>query len=188
MEAIRQLIKDFSKDIRKEDLEDILTYFSVQSTPKEGYLLKKNKICKHLSIVKSGCFKVLYNEDSIIWFAFEEMPITEMQSLITQTPSKFSIQAMEDSEVFILDYDDLQMLYNKYESFKTFRLRMTERILSKTISRATSLQFDSSEIRYQQLFEKPNYLSRVPLQDLASYLGITPNSLSRIRSRITKQA
>lgn len=188
MEAIRQLIKEFSGGIRKDELENILSYFSIQSIPKEEYLLKKNKICKQLSIVKSGCFKVMYEEDSIVWFAFEEMPITEMQSLITQNPSQFYIQAIEDSEVFVLGQDDLEMLYNKYESFKTFRLRMTERILSKTISRATSLQFDSPEIRYRQLFEKPNYLSRIPLQDLASYLGVTPNSLSRIRSRITKKA
>ena len=184
MNTIRQLIKDFSKNIQNDELDFVMTHFSTKYIEKGEYLLTENKICKQLSIVKSGCFKVIYNSDTIIWFAFENMPITEMQSFISQTPSQFEIQAIEKSEVFTIDFDEMQMLYDKYDSFKTFGLRLTERILSKTISRATSLQFDSPEIRYQKLFENPNYLSRIPLQDLASYLGITPNSLSRIRSRI----
>lgn len=81
------------------------------------------------------------------------MPITEMQSFISQTPTQFSIQAVEKSEVFAIDFDKMQMLYDKYDSFKTFGLRLTERILSKAISRATSLQFESPETRYQKLFE-----------------------------------
>jgi CRP-like cAMP-binding protein len=186
MNEIRQLIKDFSKNIQNDELDFILTHFSIKCFEKGEYLLKENKICKQLSIVKSGCFKVIYNTETIIWFAFENMPITEMQSFISQTPSKFEIQAIETSEVFSIDFEKMQMLYDKFDSFKRFGLRLTERILSKTISRATSLQFDTPEIRYQKLFENPNYLTRIPLQDLASYLGVTPNSLSRIRSRISK--
>ena len=185
MHTIRQLIKDFSKDIKTDELDYIMTQFTIKTIEKGDFLLSETKICRQLSIVKSGCFKVIYNADTIIWFAFENMPITEMQSFITQAPSQFSIQAIEPSEVFSLDFDKMQMLYNKYDSFKIFGLRLTERILSKTISRATSLQFDTPETRYKKLFDNPNYLSRIPLQDLASYLGITPNSLSRIRSRIT---
>jgi CRP-like cAMP-binding protein len=186
MDSIRQLIKDFSKNIQTEELDFILKRFEVKSFDKGDYLLKENKICKELSIVKSGCFKVIHNLDTIIWFAFEHMPITEMQSFILQKPSEFSIQAMEKSETYGIDFNELQILYDQFEHFRTFGLRLTERILAKTISRATSLQFDTPEIRYQKLFENPNYHARVPLQDLASYLGITPNSLSRIRSRTKK--
>ncbi len=186
MFSVRQLIKEFSNDIEENELDVVMTYFSTKCVEKGEYLLSKNQICRQLSIVKSGCFKVIYNADTIIWFAFENMPITEMQSFISQSPSQFTIQAIEQSEVYTIDYDKMQMLYNKFDSFKMFGLRLTERILAKTISRATSLQFDTPEIRYQKLFENPNYLSRIPLQDLASYLGITPNSLSRIRSRINK--
>ena len=184
MNTIRQLIKDFSNGIQNDELDFVMTYFSTHCIKKDEYFLAENKVCKQLAIVKSGCFKVIYNSDTIIWFAFENMPITEMQSFISQQPSQFAIQAIENSEVFTLNYEDMQMLYDKYDSFKTFGLRLTERILSKTISRATSLQFDSPETRYKKLFENPNYLARIPLQDLASFLGVTPNSLSRIRSRI----
>jgi CRP-like cAMP-binding protein len=186
MNTIKQLIKDFSKGIKNEELDDILTYFHVESYQKNDFLLRENKVCKHLSIVKSGCFKVVYDNAAIVWFAFENMPITEMQSFINQKPSQFSIQALEDAEVYQISYENLEKLYARYDNFKLFGLRFTERMLSKTISRATSLQFDTPEMRYQKLFENPNYLARIPLQDLASYLGVTPNSLSRIRNRITK--
>ncbi len=184
MDIIRKLIKDFSKGVSNDELDDILTHFKTKPVSKGGYLLRENSTCRQLTIVKTGCFKVLYGAETIVWFAFERMPITEMQSFVTQKPSKFTIRAMEDSEVFVIDYKDLQLLYTKYDAFKTFGLHMTERILSKTISRATSLQFENAETRYQRLFENPNYLARIPLQDLASFLGVTPNSLSRIRSRI----
>jgi CRP/FNR family transcriptional regulator, anaerobic regulatory protein len=176
MQPIRQLIKDLAKGITTDELDFVMTHFRIKSVEKGDYLLHENRICRDLSIVKSGCFKVTHHSDTIIWFAFENMPITEMQSFITQSPTAFSIQAIENSEVFTIDYETLQQLYNKFDSFKMFGLRFTERILAKTISRATSLQFDSPEIRYLKLF-----------QDLASYLGVTPNSLSRIRSRISKE-
>jgi CRP/FNR family transcriptional regulator, anaerobic regulatory protein len=185
MQYIKQLIKDFTPHITDEELADVISHFSVKKIKKEQYLLGKNKICKQLAIVKSGCLKVLYGE-SIVWFAFEQMPITEMQSFITQTKSAFTIQAIEDAEVFFIEYEYLQMLYAKYDNFNMFGMRFAEKMLAKTISRATSLQFDSAEIRYQNLMDNPNYLTRIPLQDLASYLGITPNSLSRIRNRISK--
>lgn len=186
MEIIRDIIIKFSPATTNEELDKILEQFRVDKIGANEYLLKEGKTCRQLSIVKSGCFKVIYGIDRITWFAFEGMPITEMQSFISQQSSKFSIQAIEDSQVFSIDYEKLQFLYQEIESFKFFGLKMTERILMKTINRATSLQFDSAETRYEQLFENPNYLSRVPLQDLASFLGITANSLSRIRNRTVK--
>lgn len=186
MQIIKDIIVQFSPATTNEELDKILEQFRIVKIELNKYLLKEGKTCKQLSIVKSGCFKVIYGMDRITWFAFEGMPITEMQSFISQKVSKFSIQAIEDSEVFSIDYEKLQSLYQEIENFKFFGLKMTERILIKTINRATSLQFDSAESRYEQLFQDPNYLNRIPLQDLASFLGITANSLSRIRKRTVK--
>jgi CRP/FNR family transcriptional regulator, anaerobic regulatory protein len=186
METIKKLIKGLSSTIKNEELDTILSHFQVKTYQKNDFLLRENKVCTHLSIIKSGCFKVIYDNAAIVWFAFEDMPITEMQSFVNQQPSQFAIQALETAEVYQISYENLEKLYAQYDNFKLFGLRFTEKMLSKTISRATSLQFDTPEIRYQKLFDNPNYLARIPLQDLASYLGVTPNSLSRIRNRITK--
>ncbi len=117
MNSIRQLIKDFSKDIEQNELDFAMTQFFTKNIEKGEYLLSENKICRQLCIVKSGCFKVIYNSDTIIWFAFENMPITEMQSFISQTPSQFSIQAIEQSKVFI----------GKYSTIKSFLRNMCNR-------------------------------------------------------------
>jgi CRP-like cAMP-binding protein len=184
MDTLVKFIKEFSPNISDTELKIIVDKFEIITFKKNTYFLKANKTCKQFAIIKKGCFKVIYASNRNVWFAFENMPITEMQSFINQSPSQFVIQAIEPSEVYVIDYAEMQKLYEQLDSFKLFGLKVTEKILAKTINRSTALQFETPEMLYKKLIENTDYLTRISLQDIASYLGITPNSLSRIRNRM----
>jgi CRP/FNR family transcriptional regulator, anaerobic regulatory protein len=191
MQQLRQYIKHISPLTTDLELDYILTKFEVNIIAKDTFLVKGKQTCKTLSIVKQGCFKIFYtdadNNDVNAWFAFEQMPCTEMYSFISQQPSQYSVQAMEDAEVYSINYTDVQELYNQFNSFQKFGLRLTEQILVKTIDRLTSFQFETAEQRYEKIINDTNYTQRIPLKDLASFIGVTPNSLSRLRSGIAKK-
>ncbi|HEU4495564.1 MAG TPA: Crp/Fnr family transcriptional regulator [Flavobacterium sp.] len=185
MKIIENLIKDFAPKINSSELEHIISKFTIHKIPKNNYFLKKRQVCHYLSFVQAGCFKVYHGENDKevnVWFAFENMPITEMQSFINQQPSAYAIKALEDAEIISISYDDLNTLYETIPDFQLFGLRLTEKILSKTIKRLTSFQFETAEKRYEQLLKETNYINRISVNDLSSYLGITANSLSRIRA------
>ena len=189
MEKLRALIHEVAGQVTDSELAVILTKFRIKKVKKYKHLLRQGQVCTDLCFVKSGCFKVIYphaDQEINVWFAFEGMPITEMQSFITQSSSQYLIRALEDAEVYVIGYYDLQKLYEEFSSFRFFGMRVVERILAKTIHRITSFQFETAEARYEKLLNNPNYLNRVPLKDLASFLGITPNSLSRIRNSTRK--
>lgn len=185
MEKLRAFIHEVAGQVTDSELAVILTKFRIKRIKKYQYLLRKGQVCSELCFVKSGCFKVIYphaDREVNVWFAFEEMPITEMQSFVTQSPSQYTIRALENAEVFAIGYNDLQKLYEEFSSFRFFGMRIVERMLAKSIRRMASFQFETAEARYEKLFDNPDYLNRIPLKDLASFLGITPNSLSRIRN------
>ncbi len=190
MEQLRKYIQNISPQITELELDYICTKFSIKSFQKGKFLIKKQQICTDLAIVKIGSFRIYYSENEKeinAWFAFEFMPVTEMQSFISQKPTKYSIQAMEDCEIYSINHKDLQQLYRQFNTFQNFGLRLTEQILEKTIERLTQFQFETGEQRYEKLLQNPNYLKRIPLKQLASFLGLTPNSLSRLRKLYAKK-
>lgn len=190
MQDLRQFIKQFSPQITDLELDYIVAKFQIKEVDKDKFLIKQGKVCNEFSIIKSCCFKIFYNTDKgdevNVWFAFEQTPTTEMHSFITRQPSHFNIQAIEKSEVYTASYNDIQQLYKQFNPFQNFGLRLTEMILVKSIERLNAFQTQTAEERYEKLFENPDYLKRIPLKDLASFLGVTPNSLSRLRNNIKK--
>ncbi len=188
MQQLQQFIKQLSPQITELELNHVLSKFQIKHLDRDAFLIKRDRICNEFSIIKSGCLKIFYDtasgDEVNVWFAFAQMPVTEMHSFITRQPSQFSIQAIEKSEIYTASYNDIQQLYKQFNSFQNFGLRLTEIILVKTIERLNSFQTQTAEERYQQLFSNPDYLNRIPLKDLASFLGVTPNSLSRLRRNL----
>jgi len=113
--------------------------------------------------------------------------ITDYESFITQSPSKLAIQATVPSEVIILPHDVLVSLYEFSFYWNKFGRKVAENVYLNCKKRTEELLFLSPEKRYLTLMEQqPDYFQKYPLKHLASYLGITPQSLSRIRARLTK--
>lgn len=158
---------------------------------KNEVYLAEGQTCRNVGLITKGALRMYYlinGEERCKDFQFEGQFTGSIASLATQQPSKFSIAALEDSTLAEISYADLQQLYDKYKSFERLgRLYITQMFIYKE-KREASLLFDSSSTRYQNLLaEQPLHTQRIPLKYLASYLGIKPESLSRIRKEATRK-
>lgn len=155
---------------------------------------KKNEIlqpfgytCKTIYFLKSGAARIYYLKDGIDiteHFAFEGSIIARVESLFTGRPSQKAIQVMEDAEIIAIDATQLFKLYDAHpEIERLFRL-IFESAHVETIRRMESLQFHTAQERYLALLRETDIIQKIPLKHIASYLGITQVSLSRIRAHI----
>jgi CRP-like cAMP-binding protein len=117
-------------------------------------------------------------------FAFENSLIARVESLFTGKPSKKGIQVLEDSDFIGINSPALFDLYDRFPEIERLFRKIFEAAYVDTVNRIESIQFHSAEERYRDLLKfSPDILQRVPLKHIASYLGITQVSLSRIRAR-----
>jgi CRP-like cAMP-binding protein len=118
------------------------------------------------------------------WFSLDTQIITDTTSLVNQTPSQESIQLLEDSEMYAIEYNAIQTLLTKHHSFALWYIRLVElHYISQIEDRISDLQFLDAKQRYQKLLNiYPNITNRISLGNIASYLNITQETLSRIRA------
>ena len=183
------LTKFISEYINLSDaeLEDIASKFKKRIVKKNDYLLRQGETCKDLVFVQRGCLRLYYIADSIevsVWFAFKHTSAIEIHSFISEKPSNYFLQAIEDSEILYLPKTELNKLYFIYPKTQEMMRKFWEDVVLNLIERFTALQRDSAEQRYLDLLNKPDYLQRIPQKYLASFIGVTPTSLSRIRKNI----
>jgi CRP-like cAMP-binding protein len=143
--------------------------------------------CKTIYFIQKGIARIYYYKDRIDItesFAFENSLVARVESLFTGKPSKKAIQILEDAEIVAIDAQKLFLLYNTYHEIETLFRKIFEASHVDTVNRLESIQFHTAEERYKTLLaEQPDLIRRVPLKYIASYLGITQVSLSRIRSQ-----
>ena len=158
--------------------------------------IKKNKnlqtigqTCRTIYFVQEGTARInYYKEDKDVteYFAFENELIIRAESLFTGKPSHKAIQALSDTTFIAIPANPLFELFEKYHDVERLFRKIVERSYVDTINRLESLQFHTAEERYQALIKKsPAVVREIPLKHIASYLGITQVSLSRIRAAIT---
>jgi CRP-like cAMP-binding protein len=144
--------------------------------------------CKTIYFMEKGMARIYYFKDETEItesFSFENQMIVRFESLYNGTPSRKGIQALEDSEVWCIHAPSLFSLYDTHPKLERLFRMLFEQQHVQSILRLESLQFHSAEERYMQLIaEQKQIIQRIPLKYIASYLGITPVSLSRIRSQI----
>jgi CRP/FNR family transcriptional regulator, anaerobic regulatory protein len=169
-------------------LEDVLGHFQHVEYPKNYFLLKPGKPCKHIWFMTQGAVRYFYTNDQgkemNTWFSLDTQIITDAPSLVNQTPSQESIQLMEDSEMYSIEYAGIQALLQKYHSFALWYIKLVElHYISQIEDRIADLQFLDAKQRYQKLLNiYPNITNRISLGNIASYLNITQETLSRIRT------
>lgn len=171
------------------ELESITSKFKSKTIKKNSYLLEKGSICKDIVFVNKGCLRLFYLQDGIeisVWFAFEQSSAIEIYSFISENPTNYFLQAIEDSEVLYLSKTELNKLYLQHPKMQEMMRNFWEDVILNLIDRFTALQTDSAEKRYLDLLSKPAYLETIPQKYLASFIGVTPTSLSRIRKQIIK--
>lgn len=141
--------------------------------------------CRTIYFIEKGCARIYYYKDGTDvteYFAFENSLVARVESLFTGKPSRKGIQILEDSDIIALNAVELKKRYDRYPEIERLFHKVTEAGYVETVNRLESLQFHSAEERYKDLLEAhPEIIQRVPLKYIASYLGITQVSLSRIR-------
>ncbi|MGC4034969.1 MAG: Crp/Fnr family transcriptional regulator [Chitinophagaceae bacterium] len=187
MEKLLNHIKNYYP--LSEDAQQVLQdCFERVVLPKNEYLLTEGKICRHLYFVEQGALRGYYNLDGkeiTYWFGFEKDFVTSFHSFITQQPSVENIQLLEGSILWSISKDRLTELFNQFHEIERLVRIAYENYYIRLEDRFVNAKFKTAGERYQNLIQvTPYLLERVPLGYIASYLGISQETLSRIRSRL----
>lgn len=180
----------------KEDFSDLeLDLIESVAIPrhlrKHQYLLQEGDVCKHSSFVVKGLLKAYHVDDKgvehIVQFAPEDHWTGDRESLESGNPSKLNIDAIEDSDVIMFKQEDLKMLQKEIPGFN----RMTAQITIKNVLTLegrihANITLSTEEKYYQFLEQHPQLIQRIPQHMIASYIGVSPETLSRVRSNSAK--
>lgn len=185
-------LSDFIKSkttIEKTVLEAVLSKFKVKRIKKGDLILKRGQIAYQYFYIKSGALRFFYGEGDqqlTAWIIFQGEFFAEISSLSPQKPTRFNIEAIENSELFYIDKPEMEKLYKQFPAWQEFGRITWEAMAVRMIDQIISFQTLSAEERYLEFMANSELLQRVTVKQIASYLGITPNALSRIRKNITK--
>lgn len=186
----QQIRAYFSTFVQPTDEEwaDMEQCFFVKKLSKNEYILKAGAICKEMTFVNKGVYRSYYLKDGkeiTTNFFFRDSFIADYSSFVTQRPSFEYIQAVEDSELVAFKYEDMQYYYEKYPMMQKFGRLISEKIIINISSRQQDFLLYTPKERYLNLIKRrPKVILNLPQIHVATYLGITPEYLSRIRREL----
>lgn len=155
---------------------------------KKEFLLQEGELCQKISFINTGCMRLFYNVEGLentIQFFFANSWYTDYASFLTAQPTIENMQALELCEVVQLKKTDLYQLYDKYPVFERVGRMMAENAFLALSQRNQMLTNETPEQRYTNLLnQRSEVVQKIPQHYIASFLGIQPESLSRIRKRI----
>lgn len=154
---------------------------------RKEYLLHEGQVCRRVHFIQKGllrCFYHRYEQEVCSWFMKEGDVIISVESFYQQKSSYESIQALEECELYFLDYRDLEWAYRTYHEFNYIGRVLTQKYYCLSEQRLYSMRMQRSQERYDYLLQHHADLAlRVPAKYIASYLGITEVTLSRIKGQ-----
>ncbi|MFN7494851.1 MAG: Crp/Fnr family transcriptional regulator [Cyclobacteriaceae bacterium] len=184
---IKEYISKFVS-FSEEEIESFLKQLTKKKIPKGGYILQAGQICDYVAFINKGHFRSLClvnNEEETYNFFFEGNFFTDYPSFLSRQPSIESHQALEDAEVLMITYTNMQLIYKEFPCWEKFGRLIAEYIIMGIAERNRSMLYMSPEERYLNLMKtRPKVIANIPQHYIASYLGIQPESLSRIRKRL----
>ncbi len=187
MESFKSYLRRFVH-LPNDVWEEISSLFKVVNLNKGAYFYKEGDICSNIAYVLKGIlrsFYVINGEEITRFVSLQDSIITAFSSYVTQLPSEENIQAITDCKLYMIDYRDMNYLYEKYPIWEKLGRLMLEQNHLRMEKRMVSLLALSAEQRYKALCkEQPAIIRHVPLQYIASILGVKPETLSRIRKKI----
>ena len=173
------------------EIAEILTHFERKKIKKKTCLLSAGKTAREVYILITGCIRLFYvkdGKDISAYFFTENNFAGAYDSFISQKPSRHSIETLEDCEILSISHKTFLELFDKFPKMNEFMRRVLEERFVSLHDLFTSQILDSTEQRYLKLKkERPDLINRIPQHQLATFLGMTPVSLSRIKNRILKK-
>ena len=169
------------------DKDNIRSGFKSMKLKRKDFLLKEGQICDFVAFVNSGVIRHYHTKegneitcDITLMNAF----ITDFKSLVEGIPSNYNFHVLKDAELFVIRKKDLFQLYTENKNIESLGRIMAEQVALRTVDIAMSLASDKPEERVEKLIlQRPELFQQVPQRYLATLLGISPESLSRIRAR-----
>lgn len=169
-------------------LESKLT---VETIPKGSILIRQGEISRTVSFINKGLVRIYYLSDGKeinTGFIAENEYVSSYSSFLTRQPSAENIDALEDCDLINLSYESMQELYLSHPIYERFGRKIAEMLYIMVSSHTTLLLTLSPEERYQTMLQQQPYLiQRVPQYMIASFIGITPEHLSRIRKKMSSK-
>ncbi|MFV0565404.1 MAG: Crp/Fnr family transcriptional regulator [Flavobacteriaceae bacterium] len=178
--------------LTKAEQDFLESKVSVRKYLKGQYIVQQGDVCKYECFVLSGCTKTFYvdaeGQEHIVMFSIEDWWTSDMGSFIAQTPADFNIQCLENSELVMFSYDNIEGLYEGIPKLERFFRQIIEKAFvasQKRIVRSFSLSAKEQYLFFREQY--PKIEQRIPQYMIASYLGITKEFLSKIKSQLIQE-
>ncbi|MEP3836878.1 MAG: Crp/Fnr family transcriptional regulator [Algibacter sp.] len=189
MEQIKKHLDQIAP-ISQEDWDFFTSRLKRRVIPKKDVFLKLNEIENHISFIESGVVRLFIPKENpekeiTFGFSFKDQFVSAYDSFLTQTPSAYQLQALTDTTIVSITYNDLQEVYKTTQIGNLVGRLTAERLFLLKSKREQNLLNLTAEERYMKLFkERPELLKVIPLKYISSYIGVTAQALSRIRKRL----
>lgn len=185
MSSLQNAILQLSP-LSAESSSSFLGAWQQWEVPKDHLLLRSHQVADYIYFIQKGIARIYYykNEKEITeWIAMDGGFFLSITSFFERSPSHLIIETLEPADVFGIHYNDLTRLAAQYHDVETLFRKMVSRSLILSQRRMDSIQFETAQQRYEKLLlQSPDIIQRVPLSYIASFLGVTFETLSRIRS------
>ncbi|HJW17926.1 MAG TPA: Crp/Fnr family transcriptional regulator [Flavisolibacter sp.] len=186
MEKLEQAIERISP-LHAESRSDFYAAWKCWQLPKDHLLLRPNTISDYIYYIEKGVARIYYNKndkDITEWIALEDQFFLSITSFFNRTPSHLGIQTIQSSIIYGIHHDQFMKLASQYHDVERLLRKMVTSSLILSQERMKAIQFETAQQRYQKLLQhSPQIIQQVPLSYIASFLGITLETLSRIRSQ-----
>ncbi|MBL4668920.1 MAG: Crp/Fnr family transcriptional regulator, partial [Flavobacteriales bacterium] len=175
----------------EDDLKKFLSKFKPASLKKGEYFIREGQISRKIGFIVSGSMLCSYNKDGeeiIDEFSLDKEFITDYFSFLTNSPAEKDVKCLENTELIVISYEDMQQLYAQNPMFEKVGRLMAEALFMNWQQKAKSLMLDDAKARYLKLItRRPDLPQRVPQYLIASYLNVKPETLSRIRKKMASK-
>lgn len=184
--ALQKRFTFFDENLTENDFANVIPFIHHKTFRKGEIILNAGDVCKEFYFITQGLLRSFHrmsNGSERTYVICRENDIfTEHSSFISQTPSTDFIEAIEDTEVLYISYEDLMTLYKNYHAWESVGRKVSDINFVVSKERLRSMMNDDAITRYKRfLHSYQNILHRIPQHIVASYLGITPQSLSRLK-------
>ncbi|MBK8152061.1 MAG: Crp/Fnr family transcriptional regulator [Saprospiraceae bacterium] len=185
-----EIFRQFT-DFDNSELKIIMPYFEPKKIKKKTTLLEIGKVSNEVFYLIKGCIRLYCEKDGeelSTYFFTENMFAGSYDSFLSRKPSKVAIETLEECEVLVLTHKGQEKLYEIFPKMNEFIRKAIEQRFILLHDLFISYLLNSPEERYLMLQkDRPELLQRIPQRQIASYIGVTPVSLSRIRNRVTRK-
>lgn len=175
-------------EISEADEKIILAAFEGFSINRKNLLLERDDVCQYLFFIIKGCLRSYFVDEKgvehIYQIRMDNNWISDLESFFSESPSKYYIEAIEKSQLLRISKERLELLYDQIPALERYFRILFQKAYVNALKRLNATMWDPAIDRYRDMLkEHPDMFQRVPLVFIASYLGITPESLSRIRKQ-----